>query len=328
MGEQLVGPPDRVLEGLLASAGSPPAAPQQAEPVVEALADLLDRHGTGAGRSKVDRQRKTVQRFADRRDHRDRQCGGAARRRGAGEKQLDRGSVAAGTERRHRPRPLVVETEELPARGQHRDIGGGIEDLAHGIGGRVGRMLAVVHDQQAGPTGQVADRLGHRGRTRRRRWAGFSVPTRHSGGPTTECRLNSGGARPCWSRIRTGPTDPVHSDLPRRRLHLRAPLPTCPGRGPDPTPGPTPRRYPIVEFGAHDSCMRPSELAANPSRHRSLPGGRPRRPQFRWDTRDELLVAFAWIERTYHRRRRQTRLGRLTPIEFETIIRPAADQAA
>ena len=49
----------------------------------------------------------------------------------------------------------------------------------------------------------------------------------------------------------------------------------------------------------------------------------------RWDTRDELRLAIVtWIERTYHRRRRQARLGRLTPIEFETIIRPAADQAA
>jgi len=40
----------------------------------------------------------------------------------------------------------------------------------------------------------------------------------------------------------------------------------------------------------------------------------------RWRTRDELRSAIiTWIERTYHRRRRQTRLGRLTPIEFETI---------
>ncbi len=38
----------------------------------------------------------------------------------------------------------------------------------------------------------------------------------------------------------------------------------------------------------------------------------------RWDTRDQLRVAIVtWIERTYHRRRRQTRLGRLTPIEYE-----------
>jgi hypothetical protein len=28
---------------------------------------------------------------------------------------------------------------------------------------------------------------------------------------------------------------------------------------------------------------------------------------------------WGWIERTYHRRRRQRRLGRLTPIEFETL---------
>lgn len=39
----------------------------------------------------------------------------------------------------------------------------------------------------------------------------------------------------------------------------------------------------------------------------------------RWDTREQLRTAIVtWIERTYHRRRRQARLGRLTPIEFET----------
>lgn len=41
----------------------------------------------------------------------------------------------------------------------------------------------------------------------------------------------------------------------------------------------------------------------------------------RWRTREELRVAIVtWIERTYHRRRRQDRLGRLTPVEYETII--------
>ena len=41
----------------------------------------------------------------------------------------------------------------------------------------------------------------------------------------------------------------------------------------------------------------------------------------RWATRDELRVAIiTWIERTYHRRRRQTALGRLTPTEYETIM--------
>ena len=44
----------------------------------------------------------------------------------------------------------------------------------------------------------------------------------------------------------------------------------------------------------------------------------------RWATRQELRLAIVtWIERTYHRRRRQRRLGRLTPIEFETINRHA-----
>ena len=40
----------------------------------------------------------------------------------------------------------------------------------------------------------------------------------------------------------------------------------------------------------------------------------------RWETREQLRLAIiTWIEGTYHRRRRQRRLGRLTPIEFETL---------
>jgi len=40
-----------------------------------------------------------------------------------------------------------------------------------------------------------------------------------------------------------------------------------------------------------------------------------------WSTREELRIAIVtWIERTYHRRRRQSGLGRLTPIEYETIM--------
>lgn len=48
-----------------------------------------------------------------------------------------------------------------------------------------------------------------------------------------------------------------------------------------------------------------------------------------WSTRDDLRIAIVtWIERTYHRRRRQTALGRLTPIEYETMMTPAAINAA
>jgi putative transposase len=44
----------------------------------------------------------------------------------------------------------------------------------------------------------------------------------------------------------------------------------------------------------------------------------------RWQTREQLRLAIVtWIERTYHRRRRQRRLGRLTPIEYETINKAA-----
>ena len=46
--------------------------------------------------------------------------------------------------------------------------------------------------------------------------------------------------------------------------------------------------------------------------------------QQRWTSREELRVAIViWIERTYHRRRRQRGLGRLTPIEYETINKAA-----
>lgn len=40
----------------------------------------------------------------------------------------------------------------------------------------------------------------------------------------------------------------------------------------------------------------------------------------RWPTRQQLRLAIiTWIERTYHRRRRQRRLGKMTPIEYEAV---------
>ena len=48
-----------------------------------------------------------------------------------------------------------------------------------------------------------------------------------------------------------------------------------------------------------------------------------------WVTRQQLRLAIVtWIEATYHRRRRQRALGRLTPIEFETIMTTPAATAA
>ncbi|SIM57512.1 Transposase InsO and inactivated derivatives [Micromonospora cremea] len=48
-----------------------------------------------------------------------------------------------------------------------------------------------------------------------------------------------------------------------------------------------------------------------------------------WTTRQQLRTAIVtWIERTYHRRRRQHALSRLTPIEYETIMTAPATQAA
>ena len=48
-----------------------------------------------------------------------------------------------------------------------------------------------------------------------------------------------------------------------------------------------------------------------------------------WTTREQLRIAIVtWIERTYHRRRRQAALGRLTPVEFEVIMTTPAALAA
>lgn len=48
-----------------------------------------------------------------------------------------------------------------------------------------------------------------------------------------------------------------------------------------------------------------------------------------WATRQELRIAIVtWMERTYHRRRRQASLGRLTPVEFETVMTTPALRAA
>ncbi|MBG6216119.1 transposase InsO family protein [Arthrobacter sp. CAN_A6] len=40
----------------------------------------------------------------------------------------------------------------------------------------------------------------------------------------------------------------------------------------------------------------------------------------RWSTKEELRLAIVtWIERTYHRKRRQRALGRMTLVEFEIL---------
>lgn len=48
-----------------------------------------------------------------------------------------------------------------------------------------------------------------------------------------------------------------------------------------------------------------------------------------WATRHELRLAIvSWIEGKYHRKRKQRGLGKVTPVEFETIMRSAVDLAA
>ncbi len=48
----------------------------------------------------------------------------------------------------------------------------------------------------------------------------------------------------------------------------------------------------------------------------------------RWAPHEELRISVVtWIERTYHRRRRQDALGRLTPVEYETIMTTPSTEA-
>lgn len=49
----------------------------------------------------------------------------------------------------------------------------------------------------------------------------------------------------------------------------------------------------------------------------------------RWQTREQLRVAIiSWIEHTYNRRRRQRRLGKLTPVEYELALHNVRLEAA
>ncbi|MCU1438874.1 MAG: transposase [Naasia sp.] len=49
----------------------------------------------------------------------------------------------------------------------------------------------------------------------------------------------------------------------------------------------------------------------------------------RWTSREQLRLAVVeWVEGTYHRKRRQRSLGKLTPVEYEVILKPQAALAA
>ena len=93
--------------------------------------------------------------------------------------------------------------------------------------------------------------------------------------------------------------------------------------------GSPPRARPATAWSARWAGSAPP--ATTPPWSRSSPCcRRTSSTAARWATRDELRIAIVtWIERTYHRRRRQAALGRLTPIEYETIMTPqTATQAA
>ena len=75
------------------------------------------------------------------------------------------------------------------------------------------------------------------------------------------------------------------------------------------------------DFGVHEMTLRKWIRQAGID-----DGNRPGKT--REDSTELRIGIITWIERTYHRRRRQARLGRLTPIEYETIMNPAVSLAA
>jgi len=75
------------------------------------------------------------------------------------------------------------------------------------------------------------------------------------------------------------------------------------------------------DFGVHEMTLRKWIRQADID-----DGNRP--GETREDSTELRIGIITWIERTYHRRRRQARLGRLTPIEYETIMNPAVSLVA
>jgi hypothetical protein len=64
-GEQVIGPADRPLQGLLARNGGAAAPGEQPEPLVKVGGDLVDREHLGPGGGQLDGQRDAVQATAD-----------------------------------------------------------------------------------------------------------------------------------------------------------------------------------------------------------------------------------------------------------------------
>lgn len=75
------------------------------------------------------------------------------------------------------------------------------------------------------------------------------------------------------------------------------------------------------DFGVHEMTLRKWIRQADID-----DGNRPGKT--REDSTELRIGITTWIERTYHRRRRQARLGRLTPIEYEAIMNPTVSLAA
>jgi hypothetical protein len=161
--EQLVRPVDGTLERLLAGDGRAPAPRQQAEPLIQAGSDLLDRHHLGARRGKLDGQRDPVEAAADlyRRGPRSRvERKGRPHLRGPLGEERDgitrRARKRVDGERGHPPDRLAMDAEGLPARGEDPQAGRRTQQPVDQLCGAIDHVLAVVEHEQRPPLRQKA----------------------------------------------------------------------------------------------------------------------------------------------------------------------------
>jgi transposase InsO family protein len=91
-------------------------------------------------------------------------------------------------------------------------------------------------------------------------------------------------------------------------------------------PGPSSGRWRTTASPARWAASAPAATTPPWSRSALLQKKVLNRQQ--WRTREDLrLPVVTWIERTYHRRRRQRALGNLTPIEFGLLHHQLATTA-
>ena len=156
--QQVVAPVEGGLQGLVSLPGSPAAAAEEPEPLLEPGGDVGHRQVAGAGRSQFDGQGDPVEVLADvghdglrgRVEDEVGPDGG-----GSFGEQLDRrGPVDQG---RHPPHPLAVDAQRLAAGGEDGGPWRTVEHRLDHLGAGIEHVLAVVEQEQDVPVGECLD---------------------------------------------------------------------------------------------------------------------------------------------------------------------------